>query len=123
MQSAGSLIVEPIGLDLESTARPISFPELFGNDHPVELEIGMGRGTFLTDQSKSRPDTNFFGVEYANWYWRYASDRLRRNGCANVRTARAEASYFLKEFIAESSLDAMHIFFPDPWPKARHKKR
>jgi tRNA (guanine-N7-)-methyltransferase len=123
MQASKDLIVEPIGLDVESLARPIVWSNLFGNDHPVELEIGMGKGTFLTDQAKARPETNFFGIEYARWFWRYASDRLRRNGCLNARTVRAEAAYFFKEFIPLASLSVVHIYFPDPWPKKRHQKR
>ena len=123
MQKAQDLIVEPIGLDVETLPRPIVFNQLFGNDHPVELEIGSGKGTFLVDQAKTRPDINFIGIEYARWFWRYSSDRLRRNNCQNVRTVRAEAGFFLREFISDQSLAAIHIYFPDPWPKKRHHKR
>ena len=123
MQTNRELVVEPIGLNVETLPKPIGWAALFGNDHPVEMEIGMGKGTFLTEQAKARPDTNFFGVEWANWFWRYASDRLRRNGCTNARTVRAEASFFLTEFVPEESLSVLHIYFPDPWPKARHHKR
>jgi tRNA (guanine-N7-)-methyltransferase len=96
---------------------------MFGNAHPVELEIGMGKGTFLLEQARARPEVNFFGIEWARWFWRYASDRIRRAGCANVRTVRAEASFFLMEFVPAASLSVLHIYFPDPWPKARHHKR
>lgn len=123
MQTRNELIVEPIGLDVEKIARPMNFAELFGNSNPVELEIGMGKGTFLTEQAISRKDTNFFGIEYARWFWRYASDRLRRNGCLNARTVRAEAAFFLHEFVSDKSIRVLHIYFPDPWPKARHNKR
>jgi len=123
MQSHRELIVEPIGLDVEGLSRPIDWAALFGNANPVEMEIGMGKGTFLTDQAKARPEVNFFGIEWARWFWRYATDRLRRNNCLNARTVRAEAGFFLREFVATGSLTAMHIYFPDPWPKARHHKR
>ena len=123
MQSSKDLIPEPIGVDIETLPHPIVWPDLFGNDHPIELEIGMGKGTFLTDQAKARPETNFFGLEYARFFWRYASDRLRRNNCTNVRTARAEAAYFVKELVADQSIQVVHIYFPDPWPKKRHHKR
>jgi tRNA (guanine-N7-)-methyltransferase len=123
MQTNHPLIVEPIGLDVETLPRPLNFAELFGNNHPVELEIGMGKGTFLTEQAKARPDTNFIGIEWARWFWRYASDRLRRHNCMNARTVRAEASFFLTEFVPAESISVMHIYFPDPWPKARHHKR
>ena len=123
MKVGHELIVEPVGLDVDTLPRPIDWPTLFGNDHPVEMEIGMGKGTFITEQAKARPDVNFFGIEWARWYWRYASDRLRRNQCMNARTVRAEAGFFLTEFVRDASLSVLHIYFPDPWPKARHYKR
>jgi len=123
MQSHRDLIVEPLGLDVEKLPRPIEWAALFGNDHPVEVEIGMGKGTFLTDQARARPEVNFLGIEWARWFWRYATDRLRRNNCLNVRTIRAEAGFFLREFVSDGSIAAMHVYFPDPWPKLRHHKR
>jgi tRNA (guanine-N7-)-methyltransferase len=66
---------------------------------------------------------NFFGIEWANWFWRYASDRLRRNGCTNARTVRAEALFFLREHVPDASIAVLHVYFPDPWPKKRHHKR
>jgi len=123
MQSTRNFIIEPIGLDADALPRPISWPEMFGNDHPVELEIGSGKGTFLLEQAKTQPDTNFFGIEWARWFWMYASDRLRRNACLNVRMVRAEAGFFLREHVAAASLAVAHIYFPDPWPKKRHHKR
>ena len=123
MQTHRDLIVEPIGLDVDNLPRPLVWRDLFGNDNPVELEIGSGKGTFLTEQATSRPEVNFFGIEWARWFWRYASDRLRRHGCLNARTVRAEAGFFLLEFVPPESISVLHIYFPDPWPKARHHKR
>jgi tRNA (guanine-N7-)-methyltransferase len=123
MQTNQPLVVEPIGLDVETLPKPLNWAELFGNANPVELEIGMGKGTFLTEQARARPEVNFFGIEWARWFWRYASDRLRRHNCMNARTVRAEASFFLTEHVPAGSLDVLHIYFPDPWPKARHHKR
>jgi tRNA (guanine-N7-)-methyltransferase len=123
MQANRELVVEGVGLDVEALPRPLDFAALFGNDHPIELEIGTGKGTFLTDQAKARPEVNFFGIEWANWFFRYASDRLRRNNCLNARMVRAEANYFLNEFVPDRSLSVLHIYFPDPWPKKRHHKR
>ncbi len=123
MQSCGSFIIEPVGLVVEQLPRPLNWRELYGNDHPVELEIGMGKGTFLVEQACARPDTNFFGIEWANWYFRYASDRMRRRSPNNTRTIRAEAAFFLREFVPEKSISVLHIYFPDPWPKTRQKKK
>jgi tRNA (guanine-N7-)-methyltransferase len=123
MQSNHPLIVEPIGLDVETIPKPLDWRELFGNANPVEIEIGMGKGTFLTEQARARPEVNFFGIEWARWFWRYASDRLRRHNCNNARTARTEALFFLREYVPAGSVSVLHIYFPDPWPKARHHKR
>ena len=65
MHTKHELIPEPVGLDVDTLASPIDWPALYGNDHPVELEIGMGKGTFRTEQAKARPDVNFFGIEWA----------------------------------------------------------
>lgn len=124
MQVKRPLIVEPVGVALEALPRPIDWSALFGNHNPVELEIGCGKGTFITGQAAARPQTNFFGIEWANFYWRYTADRLRRNGCErNARVVRADAKFFLRDYVAEGSLAAVHIYFPDPWPKSRHHKR
>jgi len=123
MQTNHPLIVDGVGLTTETLPKPINWSELFGNNNPVELEIGMGKGTFLTDQAKARPEVNFFGIEWANWFWKYASDRLRRQKCTNARTIRAEALFFLREHVADNSLSVLHVYFPDPWPKKRHNKR
>jgi tRNA (guanine-N7-)-methyltransferase len=123
MQTNRPLDVAGVGLSLESLAKPLVWADLFGNDHPVELEIGIGKGTFLTEQATARPEVNFFGIEWANWFYRYASDRLRRHGCTNARTVRAEALFFLREHVPPASLAVLHVYFPDPWPKARHHKR
>ncbi|HEX2971039.1 MAG TPA: tRNA (guanosine(46)-N7)-methyltransferase TrmB [Tepidisphaeraceae bacterium] len=123
MQAHRELILEPVGLDVDKLPKPLNWAELFGNDHPVEMEIGIGKGTFMVEQAVARPETNFFGIEWARWYWRYASDRLRRHNCLNARAVRAEAVYFLTEFVPDASISVLHIYFPDPWPKKRHHKR
>lgn len=123
MQTHRELIVEPIGLDVDKLPKPLVFTEVFGNDHFVEMEIGCGKGTFITDQARVRAEVNFFGIEWANFYYRYAADRLRRHNCTNARMVRADAAFFVSEFLQDASLDVLHIYFPDPWPKKRHHKR
>jgi tRNA (guanine-N7-)-methyltransferase len=123
MQTKHPLILAPIALEVDALPKPLHWPDIFGNTNPVEIEIGMGKGTFITEQAKSCPDVNFLGIEWARWFWRYASDRLRRNNCLNARTVRAEAGFFLTEYVPPSSISALHIYFPDPWPKKRHHKR
>ena len=124
MQVRRELVVEPVGLDADALPKPLDPPALFGNANPVELEIGCGKGTFITRQAKARPDVNFLGLEWARFYYRYAADRLRRNGCcANARMLRADAAAFVQDGLPDACLAAVHVYFPDPWPKARHHKR
>ena len=117
------LILEPIWLDVPDAAGRLDFAALFGNNHPVELEIGSGKGTFLLAVAQARPEHNFIGMEWAKAYAEYAADRLRRQGCLNSRMVSAEASWWVRCHISDNSLAAIHIYFPDPWPKTRHHKR
>ncbi len=101
----------------------LDWPRLFGNDHPVEMEIGCGKGGFLLRVSRQHPERNYLGVEWARPYAQHTADRLRRWGVANVRIMRADARELMLRHIAPASLAALHIYHPDPWPKRRHHKR
>ncbi|QQE13794.1 tRNA (guanosine(46)-N7)-methyltransferase TrmB [Planctomycetota bacterium] len=90
---------------------------------PLEIEIGSGKGTFLIQQSPQTLGINYIGIEYAKAYWRHAADRMRRHNIPNVRMLHAEAAFFLRNYVPEQSVTQVHIYFPDPWPKARHNKR
>lgn len=92
-------------------------------DMPLELEIGSGKGTFLVQQAVLTPQINYIGIEWAKAYWRAAADRARRHELKNVRVVRTEAAGFVRSYVAPGTLAQVHIYFPDPWPKARHNKR
>jgi tRNA (guanine-N7-)-methyltransferase len=111
------------GMIPDSMSRPATSESVFGNDRPLELEIGSGKGTFLLAESAARPDVNFLGLEYARRYWLVAADRLRRRESPNARVVLAEASGFVRDFLEDESLAGVHVYFPDPWPKTRHHKR
>lgn len=106
-----------------SSDEPFQWETIFDNQHPVEIEIGMGKGRFLLAESSDRPEVNFVGIERARKYLRIALDRLNRMGQTNVRMIYADAEFVLERFIPSGSVQAIHIYFPDPWPKARHHKR
>ena len=108
---------------IEGVEPPISWANLFGNDHPVELEIGSGKGLFLANAATSRPDHNYFGIELAKKYARRAADRVAKLGLTNVRVYPGDALLFMSRYVPAASLAALHVYFPDPWWKARHKKR
>ncbi len=106
-----------------SSPQPINWHTLFGNANPVEIEVGTGKGLFLLNASLARPDTNFFGIEIVRKYQLYAATRYAIRGLPNVKTACADAKAVLREFVPAESVTAVHVYFPDPWWKARHKKR
>ena len=112
-----------VTLKAEDLGDKIDFPRIFGRSGTVHIEIGTGKAAFLLNQARAESDANFFGIERARRYYRYAVDRIGRWGLTNVRIIRTDAVYFLTEFVPDNSVDFFHIYFPDPWPKKRHHKR
>jgi len=105
---------------------PLDLPAWFGPDRanrPLELEIGSGKGAFLVQQAALSPEVNYLGIEWAKAFWRYAADRCRRRGLANVRLVRTDAAAFVRQYAPDAVFRQIHIYFPDPWPKKRHHKR
>lgn len=96
---------------------------LFDNEKPVEVEIGCGKGRFLINSAMAYPEINYIGIERALRYFRIMKERVVRRELANVRLLRDDAVYFVERFIHDGAVSAYHIYFPDPWPKKRHRKR
>ncbi len=90
---------------------------------PLEIEIGSGKGLFLLNESQARPDTNFVGLEISKKYCRFAAYRLAAAGRVNARMVRGDAASFIAQWIASNSVATLHIYFPDPWWKERHRRR
>jgi tRNA (guanine-N7-)-methyltransferase len=116
-------ILDDILISEEALPTPVAFGEMFGNDNPVELEIGSGKGAFLLRMARAHPERNFLGIEWANKICQYCADRMVRWGVKNVRMMRTDAKLFLIHKLPPASLSAIHIYHPDPWPKKRHHKR
>ena len=110
-------------LDLWQLEAPVSWPSLFGNDRPVELEVGPGKGLFLINAATANPSHNFLGVELARKYARLAATRVAKRNLTNVMVVPGDARLFLARHVPPASLRAVHVYFPDPWWKKRHKKR
>jgi tRNA (guanine-N7-)-methyltransferase len=102
---------------------PLDWREVFGNDHPVEVEVGSGKGLFLVTESQARPGVNFFGIEVVRKYQLFTATRLATRGLRNVRVACADARVVLRDRVATGSVQGVHVYFPDPWWKTRHHKR
>ena len=114
---------EAVSVKPENIEGMLDFDVLFGRSATVEMEVGSGKGTFLLEEAKAFPEKNFFGIEWANKYYRYAVDRIGRWGIENVRLMRTDAAVFIAEHIPDASIEVFHLYFPDPWPKKRHNKR
>jgi tRNA (guanine-N7-)-methyltransferase len=106
----------------ESPAR-VDWRAVFVNDHPVELEVGFGKGLFLLNACQACPEVNFLGIEILRKYQLYAATRFAKRGFKNVRLVKADAREFLRDCVADESFQAIHVHFPDPWWKKRHFKR
>src|SRR5262249_34656865 len=103
--------------------KAISWPALFGNTHRVEVEVGFGKGMFLLAAAASHPDRNYFGVEIERRYQLYATTRIANRNLPNVKTCCGDAKVVLRDHVAPGSVAAVHVYFPDPWWKTRHRKR
>lgn len=97
--------------------------ELFGNDAPVEIEIGSGDGSFLLEEAARRPSINLLGIEHSRSKARRLAARVERQGLPRVRTLHADASCIVRTLLPTASVAAYHLYFPDPWPKRRHTRR
>ena len=113
-----------IPLDEESVGDPVlDLCAVFGNDRPVEVEFGIGKGRFLLDAAERHRSVNYLGVEQAGKYLRLAHDRARRRGLTNLRLVHGDAREFIEFFLGSDCARAVHVYFPDPSPKKRHHKR
>ena len=97
--------------------------ELFGNGHRVVLEIGSGSGRFLISGATEQPDVNFIGIEKSLHYHRVIRDRVVKRALTNIRLINHDAFLVLRDMLPDASIDEIHIYFPDPWPRKRQQKR
>jgi tRNA (guanine-N7-)-methyltransferase len=108
--------------------RPASYVErlnvqaLFVERQPVEVELGAGDGSFLVQWAGMNPQINFLGVERLLGRLKKIDKKSRRIGLTNVHALRLEANYFAEYLVAPESVTVFHIYFPDPWPKRKHRQ-
>jgi len=96
---------------------------VFGDDRPVEVEIGPGRGDVLLAFAAARPAANFFAIERTVGAAEAIMTRARIRGLTNVRVVAGDARCVVGRLVPDDSVAAYHIYFPDPWPKRRHGRR
>jgi len=109
-------------IELRSILEPLNVAEYFPKSQPLEIELGCGDASFLLNYAQAHPERNFIGVERLGGRIRKLDRKGRRAGLTNLRGVRIESGYFLEYLVPPKSATALHIYFPDPWPKRKHLK-
>lgn len=109
--------------DAADAGRVPDLAELFGRSAPLELEIGSGMGDAVVAMACARPEHDFLAIDVHTPGLGNVLRLSERAGLTNVRAACGDALDLLSRRIPADSLEAVHVYFPDPWPKARHHKR
>ncbi|MQY23510.1 tRNA (guanosine(46)-N7)-methyltransferase TrmB [Nocardia macrotermitis] len=110
-----------IGRDVSDD--PLDAPAWFGRQAPLIIEIGCGTGTATAAMAQVEPEFDLIGIEVYRPGLAQLVQRIEREGIENIRLLRGDAVEVLEHMIAKDSLTGVRVFFPDPWPKARHHKR
>jgi tRNA (guanine-N7-)-methyltransferase len=108
--------------ELPSITERLDLRNLFPKAQPLEVELGCGDASFLVQYACRHPDRNFIGVERLLGRIRKLDRKGHRAGAANLSGVRIECGYFLEWLLPPHAASALHVYFPDPWPKKRHLK-
>ena len=101
---------------------PGTWKEIFGNDNPIHIEIGMGKGRFIHTMAKEHPEINYVGIEKYSSVLLRAIQKMEQEELANLKFLRMDAEN-ITEVFASGEVDKIYLNFSDPWPKDRHAKR
>jgi tRNA (guanine-N7-)-methyltransferase len=120
-----SVLVSTAAADrpLADLPSPLPLDRLVPGSGDWEVEIGFGKGRYLLRRCAESPDRRFLGIELAGEYHGIFAARARRRGLANWLALRGEAQYLIASVLPAGFAAALHVYFPDPWPKGRHHKR
>jgi tRNA (guanine-N7-)-methyltransferase len=113
---------ENLLVQLETILAPLRLDELFPKPQPLEVELGCGDASFLAEYARRNPQTNFIGVERLLGRLQKVHRKGSRLGLKNLRGVRIESAYFLQYLLPPHVASALHIYFPDPWPKKKHRR-
>src|SRR4028118_257880 len=101
----------------------LDLAQWFGNGNPVIVEIGSGKGRFLISTALERPEVNLIGIEKSLHYHRLIRDRVMKRHLTNIRLINHDAFLVMRDMIPAASIAEVHVYFPDPWPRAKQQKR
>jgi tRNA (guanine-N7-)-methyltransferase len=109
-------------VQLSSIVERLNLAELFSKPQPLEVELGCGDASFLVEYARRNPEKNFIGVERLLGRIQKLDRKGCRAGLTNLCGVRIESSYFLQYLLPPRSVAALHVYFPDPWPKRKHRQ-
>lgn len=115
--------LRPWFISIHDLTGPISWSKFWGNDKPVEIDFGCGRGLFLFNASDQNPDTNYLGLELDFKEGRRSAKRLWKKKSDNGRVIGGDGTLVLRNYIQPHSVHAVHVYFPDPWWRRKHRRR
>ncbi len=95
---------------------------VFGNDNPIHIEVGSGKGAFITGMALQNPQINYIGIDIQLSVLSYALDKVLESGASNVKLLLVDGSS-LTDYFDDCEVDLMYLNFSDPWPKKKHEKR
>ncbi len=110
-------------LELDQLPLPWDAEGLFGRTAPLEIEVGSGKGLFLETAALKVPLHDFLGIEVSRKYARFTAARLARRNLPNARAMHGDGLKLFREILPDRGITAVHVYFPDPWWKKRHRKR
>ena len=113
---------ENLIVQLRSIVEPLKLPELFPCPQPLEVELGCGDASFLVEHARRNPAKNFIGVERLLGRLQKLDRKGRRARLKNLRGIRIESAYFLQYLLPPHAAAVLHVYFPDPWPKKKHRR-
>ncbi|WP_019778580.1 tRNA (guanosine(46)-N7)-methyltransferase TrmB [Streptococcus sobrinus] len=96
--------------------------EIFGNDKPIHIEVGSGKGAFITGMALQNPGINYIGIDIQVSVLSHALDKVLASGAENIRLLQVDGSS-LTNYFADEEIDLLYLNFSDPWPKKKHAKR
>lgn len=123
MRSSARLTVGGREHELVALPAPLDLDTLVAGHGPWHVELGFGKGRHLLQQAIAHPAERYLGIEVVSKYYRLLSRRATRRAVDNLVTVRAEAQYVLATTLPRAFANTLHIYFPDPWPKSRHRRR
>lgn len=109
--------------EVDDLQTPFCPQSLFSQTADLEIEVGSGKGLFVLNESGKVPERNYLGNEIAKKYCRFAAYRLAKNNRPNAHMLRGDGLKLFRELLPDECAVAVHVYFPDPWWKERHRRR